>query len=313
MEVFYMLGKYEAPPPSLYWTGYQVEILKKFKKSFFKRLWETKPTVQVKDNDPKTGEELPRLDPSKLQCKAKTKKRKSKQEKDDKISRSKRHRSSTSVKLVEIVELSDSESDVPDDNVGSDVSDDTMEIECDNVEGVSREELGSNIGPRDGNTGNENDGDKSDNVGDKSGNAGVDNVRDKSENENAGVDRQLDNDGLPKGVYVPEFSANADCNIEVEWKAFLDSHQEDIWNSWEDGFGMNNEVDTQPAEEHIPTQDPQPSAVHVDLEMDDMAGQQGNANDTDYGESDKLQSLESHDELGNTTPTRRRYTFNQHS
>ncbi|KAL2518434.1 hypothetical protein Adt_14681 [Abeliophyllum distichum] len=71
--------------------------------------------------DPEIGEELPRLDPSKLQTKAKNEKRKSKQEKDDMSSISKRHRSKTNVKLVEIVELSASESDVPDDNVESDV------------------------------------------------------------------------------------------------------------------------------------------------------------------------------------------------
>ncbi|KAL2514640.1 hypothetical protein Fot_28611 [Forsythia ovata] len=67
--------------------------------------------------DLETGEEQPRLEPSKLQCKPKRDKRKSKQEKDDMSSRRKRHRSSTSVKVVEIVELSDSESDVLDDKV----------------------------------------------------------------------------------------------------------------------------------------------------------------------------------------------------
>ncbi|KAL2486746.1 Uncharacterized protein Adt_31502 [Abeliophyllum distichum] len=50
MEVFHMLDKDEAPPSPPYWTGYQVQTLKKFKKSFFKRLWEKKPTVQMKDN-----------------------------------------------------------------------------------------------------------------------------------------------------------------------------------------------------------------------------------------------------------------------
>ncbi|KAL2552069.1 hypothetical protein Fot_05688 [Forsythia ovata] len=68
--------------------------------------------------DPETREELPRLDPSKLQTKAKNEKRKSKQEEYDMSSRSKRHRSKISVKLVEIVELSGSESDILDDNLG---------------------------------------------------------------------------------------------------------------------------------------------------------------------------------------------------
>ncbi|KAL2463229.1 hypothetical protein Fot_52885 [Forsythia ovata] len=67
--------------------------------------------------DPETGEELPMLDPSKLQYKSKREKQNYKQEKDHMSRRSKRHRSSTSVKLVEIVELSGSESDVPDDKV----------------------------------------------------------------------------------------------------------------------------------------------------------------------------------------------------
>ncbi|KAL2500334.1 hypothetical protein Fot_34182 [Forsythia ovata] len=66
-------------------------------------------------------------------------------------------------------------------------------------------------------------------------------------------------------------------------------------------------------EEPIPTQDPQPSTANVDLGMDDMAGQQSNADDTNYGESDELQSLGSHDEVGNIAPTNRQYTFNQHT
>ncbi|KAL2551187.1 hypothetical protein Fot_04806 [Forsythia ovata] len=67
--------------------------------------------------DPKTREELSKLDLSKLQCKEKREKKKSKQEEDHMSSGSKRHKSSTSVKLVEIVELSGSESDVPDNKV----------------------------------------------------------------------------------------------------------------------------------------------------------------------------------------------------
>ncbi|KAL2475533.1 hypothetical protein Adt_36269 [Abeliophyllum distichum] len=119
--------------------------------------------------DPETRKELPRLDPSKLQTKAKIEKRKSKQEEDDMSSRSKRHRSKTSVKLVEIVELSGSESDVPNDNVESDVHDNTVGIKGDIVEGVGKEELESEIRPGGDNAGNGNDGDKS-------GNDVVDNV-----------------------------------------------------------------------------------------------------------------------------------------
>ncbi|KAL2528830.1 hypothetical protein Fot_21431 [Forsythia ovata] len=177
-------------------------------------------------------------------------------------SRSKMHRSKTSLKLVDIVELSGSESDVPDDNVGSDVPDDNVgsdvpddnvRIECDIVEGVGRDELESEIGHRGDNIGNGNDGDKNsndivDNVRDKSDNARVDNIEDKSDN----VGDKSENDNA-EGAYVLEFSANADSNKEIDWEEFLDSHQEDIWNSWEDRFGMNNEENTQHAgesEEH---------------------------------------------------------------
>ncbi|KAL2528783.1 putative O-methyltransferase 3 [Forsythia ovata] len=158
-------------------------------------------------------------------------------------SRSKRHRSKTSVKLVEIVELSGSESDVPDDNVGSDVPNNTAGIEGDIVERVGRKELETEIGPGCDNAGNGNDRDKSgndvvDNVGDKSDNARVDNIEDESDN----VGDKSDN---AESTSVLEFEANADCNIEVDWEGFLDNHQEDIWNSWEDGFGMNNEENNQ--------------------------------------------------------------------
>ncbi|KAL2491803.1 Uncharacterized protein Adt_27431 [Abeliophyllum distichum] len=50
IEVFHMLDRGEAPPPLCYSTGYQVETLKKFTKNFFKKFWETKPIVKVKDN-----------------------------------------------------------------------------------------------------------------------------------------------------------------------------------------------------------------------------------------------------------------------
>ncbi|KAL2498542.1 hypothetical protein Adt_24092 [Abeliophyllum distichum] len=150
--------------------------------------------------DPEIREELPRLDPSKLQTKAKNEKRKSKEEEDDMSSRSKRHRSKTSVKLRE-------------------------------RERVGREELESDIGPRGDNAENGNDGDKSgndvvDNVEDKSDNARVDNIEDESYN----VGDKSENDNA-EGAYVLEFLANADCNIEVDWEEFLDNHQEDIWNS----------------------------------------------------------------------------------
>ncbi|KAL2491972.1 hypothetical protein Adt_27600 [Abeliophyllum distichum] len=167
--------------------------------------------------DPETGEELHRLDPSKLQTKAKNKKRKSKQEEDDMSSRRKRHRSKTNVKLVEIVELSTSESNVPNDKMDSDVLDDnvesdvpnTMGIEGDIVEGVGREKIESEIGPGGDNAGNGNDGDKSSNdVGDKSDNARVDNIEDESEN----VGDKSINDNA-EGAYVLEFEATADCNI----------------------------------------------------------------------------------------------------
>ncbi|KAL2468417.1 hypothetical protein Fot_49993 [Forsythia ovata] len=108
--------------------------------------------------------------------------------------------------------------------------------ECDNEEEVGRGELGCEIGPEGDIAGNDNN------------NVGLENER-----ENAGVDGQLETDGnatgVPEGTYVPEFSENADCNIEVDWEAFLDKHQEDIWNSWENGLGMNNEEETQHADE----------------------------------------------------------------
>ncbi|KAL2514641.1 hypothetical protein Fot_28612 [Forsythia ovata] len=79
----------------------------------------------------------------------------------------------------------------------------------------------------------------------------------ENECENPRVDRQLENDGnalgVPEDAYVPEFYEKADCNIEVEWEAFLDRYQEDIWNSWQDGLGMKNEEETQltgESEEH---------------------------------------------------------------
>ncbi|KAL2524249.1 hypothetical protein Adt_09303 [Abeliophyllum distichum] len=49
------------------------------------------------------------------------------------------------------------------------------------------------------------------------------------------------------------------------------------------------------------------SVVNVDLEMDNMVGQQGNADDTDYDDSDELQSLVSDDEDNDTT-TRRQHS-----
>ncbi|KAL2511125.1 hypothetical protein Adt_16725 [Abeliophyllum distichum] len=152
--------------------------------------------------DPKIGEELPRLDPSKLQTKAKNEKRKSKQEEDGMNSRSKRRRSKTNVKLVEIVELSSSESDVPNDNVGSNVPN-TMGIEGDIMEEVGREEIESEIGLGGDNAGNGNDGDQSgndvvDNVGDKSDNARVDNIEDESDN----IGNKSINDNV-EGAYVP--------------------------------------------------------------------------------------------------------------
>ncbi|KAL2516357.1 hypothetical protein Fot_30328 [Forsythia ovata] len=157
-------------------------------------------------------------------------------------SRSKRHRFKTSVKLVGIVELSGSESDVPDDNVGSDVPNNTVGIEGDIVEGVGREELESEIGPG------------CDNDEDKSGNDAVDNVGDTSDNA--------------EGAYVLEFEANADCNIEVDWEELLDSHQEDIWNSWEDEFSMNNEEkNAGESEEHeVQTEGLQEGFVDSDFE-----------------------------------------------
>ncbi|KAL2548970.1 hypothetical protein Fot_10500 [Forsythia ovata] len=123
-----------------------------------------------------------------------------------------------------------------------------------------------------------------------------------------GVDSQMENDGNVAGVdgaYVPQFNENTDCNIDVEWESFLDRHQYDIWNSWEDGLGMTNEEKPQPeaeSEEYevqtegfqegfvdsdfeyegelILTQDLRPFVVNVDLGMDGIAGQQGNDIDT---------------------------------
>ncbi|KAL2543358.1 Uncharacterized protein Adt_04336 [Abeliophyllum distichum] len=84
-----------------------------------------------------------------------------------------------------------------------------------------------------------------------------------------GVESEMENDGQaaegvgiqPKGAYVPQFTEHIDCNIEVEWEAFLDRHQEDIWNSWEDRLGMNNEEDPRP------TQEPQPTTEFEEHEM----------------------------------------------
>ncbi|KAL2507196.1 hypothetical protein Fot_30843 [Forsythia ovata] len=118
---------------------------------------------------------------------------------------------------------------------------DAMGSECDMVKRVRRGKYGCKIGHEGDNAGNDNDI-----VGNKS-----DNVEMENEHENYGVDGWLENDGNAIGVpgcaYVPEFSENADCNIEVDWEVFLDKHQEDIWNSWEDGLRMNNEEESQPA------------------------------------------------------------------
>ncbi|KAL2498007.1 hypothetical protein Adt_23557 [Abeliophyllum distichum] len=177
-------------------------------------------------------------------------------------SRSKMHKSC--VKLIEIVELLGSESDVPDDKVEGveEVEGDAMGSECNKVKRVGREESGCEIGPKGVNAVNDNDI-----VGSKSHNVQMENER-----EDAGVDGQLENDGnaigVPEGAYVPKFSENANCNIEVDWESFLDRHQENSWNNFEY------------EEEHIPTHDPQPSAINVDLGMDDIAGEQGNVDDT---------------------------------
>ncbi|KAL2549032.1 hypothetical protein Fot_10562 [Forsythia ovata] len=116
----------------------------------------------------------------------------------------------------------------------------------------------------------ESDKDGVDNVGDKSDNAGVDNLEDESYN----VGDKSENDNV-EGAYVPKFSTNTDCNIEVDWEAFLDSHQQDIWNSWEDGFGVNNEEDTQLAgeseEDEVQTEGLQEGFVDSDFEFENLS------------------------------------------
>ncbi|KAL2542653.1 Uncharacterized protein Adt_03631 [Abeliophyllum distichum] len=48
-KIFYMFRKDVTPPSFSYWTGYQMETLKKFKNNFFKKFWDPKATVKVKD------------------------------------------------------------------------------------------------------------------------------------------------------------------------------------------------------------------------------------------------------------------------
>ncbi|KAL2507189.1 Uncharacterized protein Fot_30836 [Forsythia ovata] len=233
-------------------------------------------------------------------------------------SRNKRHKSSNSVKLVEIVELLCNESNVPDDKMEGveEVEGDVMGSECDKVKRVGRGKYGCKIGPEGDSAGNDNDI-----VGNKSDNVGMEN-----EHENSRVDGWLENDGnatgVPGSAYVLELSENADCNIEVDWEVFLDRHQEDVWNNWKDGLGMNNEEETQPtceSEEHEVQRDFRNglwtqtlsmkkniyqhkilnlSAVNVDLGIDDMAGEKGNVDDTNYGNSDELQSLKLRNKYG---------------
>ncbi|KAL2495616.1 Uncharacterized protein Fot_39373 [Forsythia ovata] len=206
-------------------------------------------------------EELPRLDPSKLQYKSKRDKRKCKQDEDHISRRSKRHRTSTGVKLVEIVELSGSESDVDDDTVKrvEKVERDAMGIEDDKVKRIGRYESGGEIGNEGDNVGNKSDTVEVECEMENDGKAAG--VYGEMENDSnaAGVEGKIEIDGQaaegvgiqPRGAYVPQFTenTNTDFNIEVEWEAFLERHQDDIWNSWEDGLRMNNEEEPQPAAE----------------------------------------------------------------
>ncbi|KAL2524248.1 hypothetical protein Adt_09302 [Abeliophyllum distichum] len=106
--------------------------------------------------------------------------------------RSKRHKFSSSVKLVEIVKLSGSKNDIPDDKVEGveEVERDAMLSECDKVKGVGRWKCGCEIGLKGNNVGNDNDIAGTDN----------NNVELENECENAGVDGKLENDGNAIGV-----------------------------------------------------------------------------------------------------------------
>ncbi|KAL2514795.1 Uncharacterized protein Fot_28766 [Forsythia ovata] len=77
------------------------------------------------------------------------------------------------------------------------------------------------------------------------------NLRDKMRGEmgnhgqGAGIEGDMRNDGeaaegvgiQTEGAYVPQFIEHTDCNIEPEWKAFLDRHQDQIWNHWKYELG----------------------------------------------------------------------------
>ncbi|KAL2545321.1 Uncharacterized protein Fot_14554 [Forsythia ovata] len=60
----------------------------------------------------------------------------------------------------------------------------------------------------------------------------------ENDGQAAGIEGEMDNDGqVADGVgkqtesaYVPQFTEYTDCHIELECEAFLDRHQEDIWN-----------------------------------------------------------------------------------
>ncbi|KAL2546105.1 hypothetical protein Fot_15338 [Forsythia ovata] len=139
--------------------------------------------------------------------------------------RSKRHRRNSSVKLVEIVELSDGESDVENDDdkvkgveEGAKVEGDAMGTEGDKVKGVAGGEFGYCE------------------IGNECDTVGI-------EGEIVGVEYEMENDGQAagikgemgvgiqtKGAYVPQFTKHKNCNIELEWEAFFDRHQDDIWN-----------------------------------------------------------------------------------
>ncbi|KAL2509165.1 hypothetical protein Fot_32812 [Forsythia ovata] len=65
-----------------------------------------------------------------------------------------------------------------------------------------------------------------------------------SQDESLGTPIERVEEGMEiqtEGAYVLQYNEHIYCNIKPEWEAFMDRHEDEICNSWEDGFGINNE------------------------------------------------------------------------
>ncbi|KAL2532875.1 hypothetical protein Adt_06226 [Abeliophyllum distichum] len=97
----------------------------------------------------------------------------------------------------------------------------------------------------------------------------------------AGVEGEMENDGNTARVESEmEIDGQAVEGVEIQLEA---EEHEVSTERFEEGLvdsGFEYE------EETTPTQDPQPSTINMDLGLDDIAGQQGNGDDTDYVTSD---------------------------